>query len=101
MLPSFEVTADNLALIDAICRRLDGLPLAIELAAARVKVLSLAQIADRLEDTFKLLSRGTPAQAARHQTLRAVMEWSYQLLTAINKRSSGGSACLPDRSRWK
>ena len=81
VLPAFEVTAEALAQIDAICRRLDGLPLAIELAAARVKVLSLAQIADRLEDALKLLTRGTPAQATRHQTLRTVMQWSYQLLT--------------------
>jgi predicted ATPase/DNA-binding SARP family transcriptional activator/Tfp pilus assembly protein PilF len=81
VLPSFEVTPANLALIDAICRRLDGLPLAIELAAARMKVLSLAQIADRLEDALKLLTRGTPAQSSRHQTLRAVMRWGYELLT--------------------
>lgn len=81
VLPSFETTPDTLALIDSICRRVDGLPLAIELAAARVKVLSLAQIADRLEDALQLLTRGTPAQAARHQTLRAVMQWSDQLLS--------------------
>jgi predicted ATPase/DNA-binding SARP family transcriptional activator/Tfp pilus assembly protein PilF len=81
VLPTIETTLDHLALIDAICRRLDGLPLAIELAAARVKVLSLTQIADRLEDALQLLSRGTPAQSSRHQTLRAVMQWSDQLLT--------------------
>ncbi len=81
VLPSFAVTTNNLALIDSICRRLDGLPLAIELAAARVKMLSLAQIVDRLEDALKLLTRGTPAQAARHQTLRTVMDWSYQCLS--------------------
>jgi predicted ATPase/DNA-binding SARP family transcriptional activator len=85
VLPTFETTPDHLALIDAICRRLDGLPLAIELAAARVKVLSLAQIADRLEDALKLLTRGTPAQAARHQTLRAVMQWSYHFLSAAEQ----------------
>ncbi len=85
VLPTFETTPDHLALIDTICRRLDGLPLAIELAAARVKVLSLAQIADRLEDALQLLSRGTPAQAARHQTLRAVMQWSYHFLSAAEQ----------------
>ncbi|MFN8596788.1 MAG: tetratricopeptide repeat protein [Anaerolineae bacterium] len=85
VLPAFEITAANLALIEMICRRLDGLPLAIELAAARVKVLSLAQIADRLDDALKLLTRGTAAQAARHQTLRAVMEWSYRLLSAAEQ----------------
>jgi len=82
VLPSLETTPESLALIDTICWRLDGLPLAIELAAARVKLLALAQIADRLEDALKLLSRGTPAQVTRHQTLRAVMDWSYQLLTS-------------------
>src|SRR5512138_2926701 len=81
VLPAFAVTTDTLALIDSICRRLDGLPLAIELAAARVKMLSLAQIVDRVEDALKLLTRGTPAQAARHQTLRTVMDWSYQCLS--------------------
>ena len=85
VLPSFEITADNLTLMDAICRRLDGLPLAIELAAARVKVLALAQIADRLDDALKLLTRGTTAQATRHQTLRAVMDWSYRFLSTAEQ----------------
>ncbi len=85
VLPSFEVNADQAALIDTICHRLDGLPLAIELAAARVKLLSLAQIADRVEDALKLLTRGTPAQSARHQTLRAVMEWSYHFLAVTEQ----------------
>lgn len=85
VLPSFEATAANLAVIDAICRRLDGLPLAIELAAARVRVLSLAQIADRLEEALNLLSRGTSAQSTRHQTLRAVMAWSYRFLSPVEQ----------------
>ncbi len=85
VLPHFEITTDNAALIAAICRRLDGLPLAIELAAARVKMLSVAQIADRLDDAFQFLTRGTTAQLPRHQTLRAVMEWSYQCLSSAEQ----------------
>lgn len=80
-LPSFQLTSDNLDAVTAICRRLDGLPLAIELAAARVKVLSLAQIAERLNDSFRLLTRGQTDFLPRHQTLRAAMDWSYQFLT--------------------
>ena len=82
VLPTFELTTDNAASIGSICRRLDGLPLAIELAAARVKMLSIEQIDLRLSEAFKLLTRGTPAQLPRHQTLHAVMDWSYQFLNA-------------------
>ena len=63
-----------------ICRRLDGLPLAIELAAARLRSLSVAQVAARLDDRFRLLSGGSRTAAARHRTLRAVVEWSWDLL---------------------
>jgi hypothetical protein len=64
-----------------ICRRLDGLPLAIELAAARVKVMPVAQIAARLDDRFHLLTGGTRTSLPRHRTLRALVDWSYDLLT--------------------
>jgi non-specific serine/threonine protein kinase len=86
VLPTFELTTDNAASIGSICRRLDGLPLAIELAAARVKMLSAEQIDFRLSEAFKLLTRGTLAQLPRHQTLRAVMDWSYQFLNAPEQR---------------
>ncbi|GAA3207881.1 BTAD domain-containing putative transcriptional regulator [Actinocorallia longicatena] len=66
---------------DAICRRLDGLPLAIELAAARTRVLSAAEIAARLDDRFAVLGRGGRDVSQRHRTLTAVMEWSHALLT--------------------
>jgi predicted ATPase/transcriptional regulator with XRE-family HTH domain len=66
----------------AICRRLDGMPLAIELAAARVAALSVEQIAERLRDRFRLLTSGNRATLPRHQTLRAAMDWSHDLLTA-------------------
>ena len=73
--------ANDLAAIDEICRRLDGLPLAIELAAARTRGLTVRQIADRLNDRFRLLSGGNRVAVARHRTLRAVVEWSWDLLT--------------------
>ncbi len=77
----FAVTSQNAASVAQICRRLDGMPLAIELAAARVRVLSVGQIASRLDNLFQLLTRGTPELLPRHQTLRATMDWSYDLLS--------------------
>ena len=79
-LPTFNVTSASLPTIIQICQRLDGIPLAIELAAARVKVLSVEQIAERLDDRFKLLSGGSRTALPRQQTLRALIDWSYQLL---------------------
>ena len=79
-LPSFVHTPSNDAAIGEICRRLDGIPLAIELAAARVRVLSPEQIARRLDDAFRLLTTGTRTALPRHRTLRATMEWSFGLL---------------------
>jgi non-specific serine/threonine protein kinase len=81
-LPTFAVTDGNGAAIAEICRRLDGIPLAIELAAARVRVLSPEQIASRLDDAFHLLSAGSRTALPRHRTLRATMEWSFGLLAA-------------------
>jgi predicted ATPase/DNA-binding SARP family transcriptional activator len=78
--PSFRLTAENLATVAEICRRLDGLPLAIELACARLRTLPLAEIATRLGDRFALLSAGNRAARPRHQTLRAVVNWSWELL---------------------
>lgn len=72
---------DDLPAVEEICRRLDGLPLAIELAAARTRGLTVRQIADRLNDRFRLLSGGNRVAVARHRTLRAVVEWSWSLLT--------------------
>ncbi len=78
--PDFEVTEDSLRIVAEICARLDGLPLAIELAAARVKLLSPAAMLTRLESCLQLLTGGARDLPARHQTLRAAMDWSYQLL---------------------
>ena len=79
--PSFALTDQNAWTVAQICGRLDGIPLAIELAAARVKVLPAAQILGRLEDRFRLLTSGSSAALERQQTLRAAVDWSYDLLT--------------------
>ena len=79
--PGFTVGPDNVAAITAICRALDGMPLAIELAAARVRALSVEQIVARLDDRFGLLTAGDRSAAPRQRTLRAAIEWSYELLT--------------------
>ncbi|MFI7061725.1 DUF4062 domain-containing protein [Kribbella sp. NPDC050124] len=79
--PEFEVTAANAAAIAQIVTQLDGIPLALELAAARVKALSVEQIAGRLADRFRLLSIGARTAVPRHQTLRAAMDWSHDLLS--------------------
>jgi predicted ATPase/class 3 adenylate cyclase/DNA-binding CsgD family transcriptional regulator len=79
--PSFAVTNSNAPSLAQICYRLDGIPLAIELAAAKIRVLSLEQIAKRLDDRFKLLIGGSRTALERHQTLRAAIDWSYNLLS--------------------
>ena len=79
--PSFRVTDHNAATIVAICHRLDGIPFAIELAAARVRSLSVESIAERLSDRFRLLTGGDRTALPRQQTLRASLDWSYDLLS--------------------
>jgi non-specific serine/threonine protein kinase len=82
-LPGFRLAGREEALAVAqVCRRLDGIPLAIELAAARVGLLSVTQIAARLDDRFRLLTGGSRADLPRHQTLRALIDWSYDQLRA-------------------
>ncbi len=80
-LPSFELTNANSASVFQICQRLDGIPLAIELAAARVPALQVSQIAARLDRVFRLLTDSSRTTAERHQTLLATIDWSYQLLS--------------------
>jgi predicted ATPase len=77
----FALTDRNASFVAEICRQLDGIPLAIELAAAKIKVLSVEQIAARLNDMFQLLTGGSRAALPRHQTLQAALDWSYELLT--------------------
>ncbi|HEY4846077.1 MAG TPA: tetratricopeptide repeat protein, partial [Candidatus Dormibacteraeota bacterium] len=79
--PAFTLTEENANDVVRICRRLDGVPLALELAAARVRVLSVAQVASRLDDRFRLLTGGGRTVVARQQTLRALIDWSYDLLS--------------------
>ena len=78
--PQFELNAERLPAVVQICRRLDGIPLALELAAARLRMLSAEQIASRLDDRFRLLTGGNRTALPRHQTLSATLDWSYDLL---------------------
>ena len=79
--PDFTVDGETRPLVTDIVRRLDGLPLAIELAAARLRTLPLAEVSRRLADRFRLLTGGSRTALPRHRTLRAVVEWSWELLT--------------------
>ena len=85
VLSSFSLTPNNAPAVVEICRRLDGIPLAIELAAARVKVLSAEEIADRLNDRFRLLTGGSRTAMPRQQTLQALIDWSWDLLAEPDK----------------
>jgi predicted ATPase/class 3 adenylate cyclase len=91
-LPTFTLANDNAASVALICRRLDGIPLAIELAAARVRLLRVDQIATRLDDRFRLLTGGSRTALPRQQTLRALIDWSYALLSKPER------ACLQQLS---
>jgi predicted ATPase/DNA-binding SARP family transcriptional activator len=82
--PAFELGGDEDA-VRGICQRLDGMPLAIELAAARVNMLPVAEIARRLDDRFRLLTGGPRTAEARHRTLRATIDWSHDLLTEAQR----------------
>ena len=81
VLPDFALTTDNAAVVASICHHLDGLPLAIELASARVNVLTLEQIAARLDDRFGLLGAASHLTHSHHRTLRAAIDWSYDFLS--------------------
>ncbi len=81
VLPSFVLTSQNAPVVAHVCQRLDGIPLAIELAAARLRVLSVEQLATRLDSSFHLLTGGSRTALPRQQTLRATTDWSYDLLS--------------------
>src|SRR5262249_6107973 len=83
--PGFTLDAENAPAVAQICVRLDGIPLAIELAAARVRVLPPAQLLTGLEDRFRLLTGGSRGGLERHQTLQAAVDWSYDLLTGAER----------------
>jgi predicted ATPase/DNA-binding CsgD family transcriptional regulator len=82
----FKLTVENGPWVAEICRRLDGIPLAIELAAARLRAFSVRQIAERLDDRFRLLISSERTAPLRHQTLEAVLDWSYQLLSTNEQK---------------
>ncbi|MDP9262749.1 MAG: serine/threonine-protein kinase, partial [Acidobacteriota bacterium] len=84
--PDFEITKDNAAAVATLCAQLDGLPLAIELAAARIKLLSPSAMQARLESRLQLLTGGARDLPARQQTLRGAMDWSYGLLNAAEQK---------------
>jgi predicted ATPase/class 3 adenylate cyclase len=95
------LSTDNVESVVAVCRRLDGVPLALELAAARVGSLSPAQIAQRLDERFRLLTAGRRTAVERHQTLRATIDWSFNLLepaerTALNRLAVFAGGCTLD-----
>ena len=83
--PDFSLTPSNASTIAQICSRLDGIPLALELAAARVKMMTVDEIAKRLDDRFRLLTGGARTALPRQQTLRAMIDWSYNLLSEQEK----------------
>ena len=83
--PGFALTAANAAAIARICKRLDGIPLALELAAGRTRLLGAQRLADRLDDRFRLLAEGPRTADARHRTLQAAMDWSYELLSETER----------------
>ncbi|HKX18221.1 MAG TPA: tetratricopeptide repeat protein [bacterium] len=80
IVPHFTLTPENAPIVAEVCRRLDGIPLAIELAAARLRILSIEQIRQRLDQRFQLLTTGSRTALPRHHTLRAAIDWSYALL---------------------
>ncbi|MFI6250549.1 ATP-binding protein [Streptomyces sp. NPDC051016] len=95
VLPGFRLTPTNRAAVARLCRRLDGLPLAIELAAVRMRVLGLDQLLARLDDRYRLLTAGSPAALPRHQTLRAAVDWSHDLCTEQEQSAWAHLSILP------
>ena len=85
VLPGFRLTAGNAESVTALCRRLDGIPLALELAAGRLRVLSVEQITERLDDRFRILTGGSRSSLPRHQTLRTAVGWSHELCSPAER----------------
>jgi DNA-binding winged helix-turn-helix (wHTH) protein len=90
IVPRFAVSDANVAAVVDICRRLDGIPLAIEFAAARVPLLGVEGVRDRLDERFRLLTAGSRSAPRRHQTLHAALEWSYGLLSEQEQKTFDG-----------
>jgi predicted ATPase len=98
---AFELDSTNAAAVVRICRRLDGIPLALELAAARIQVLSPAQLASRLDDRFRLLTGRERVVVPRQQTLRATLDWSYELLSPPEQQALACLRSSPIASTWR
>jgi predicted ATPase/class 3 adenylate cyclase len=98
--PDFHVTNQNAPALAQVCARLDGIPLAIELAAARVKGLGVDQIAARLDDRFRLLTGGSRTALPRQRTLQATIDWSYRLLTEEERRLLRQLSVFPAGGGW-
>lgn len=103
--PNFKLTELNAAAVAHVCQHLDGIPLAIELAAARVKVLQTAEIAARLDDRFRLLATGNRTALPRQQTLRGAIDWSYELLSEeervlLRRLSVFAGGCTLEAAEW-
>jgi predicted ATPase/transcriptional regulator with XRE-family HTH domain len=102
--PDFEVTAQNAGAVTQICRRLDGMPLAIELAASRVRSMAVQEVSSRLDDRFHLLTGGTRTALPRQRTLEATITWSYDLLSeqervVFDRLSVFAGGCTTDSAR--
>jgi len=94
--PEFALSAANAAAVGQLVRRLDGIPLAIELAASRVRSLTPAELAERMDERFRLLAGGRRTAVERHQTLRRAIDWSYELLTEAEKTALNRAAVFAD-----
>jgi DNA-binding SARP family transcriptional activator len=99
--PTFVLDADAAVALNHICRRLDGIPLALELAAAWVRIIPPMEIAARLDDRFGLLVSGSRKPLPRHQTLRAAIDWSYELLSVPEQDLFPSSQCSSEASPWR
>ena len=97
----YQLDGRTLSAMVRVCRALDGMPLAIELAAARLRTMSLEQLASRLDDRFRLLTSGSRTALPRHRTLRAVIDWSWELLTDAERMVLPGSRYSPAGRAWK
>ncbi|MEU7717809.1 ATP-binding protein [Streptomyces tibetensis] len=95
VVPGFRLTPANRASVARLCQRLDGLPLAIELAAVRMRILDVDQLLDRLDDRYRFLTTGSPAAQPRHQTLRAAVAWSHDLCTGPEQTVWARLSVLP------
>ena len=97
----FALTEGSAPAVARLCRKLDGIPLGIELAAARARILTVEQIAEKLEDPLGLLATGSRAAAPRHQTLRAAFQWSFELLDEQERELLGRLSVFAGGGIWR